>query len=187
VITDRKLLNEIDQAVHGVINGLSSMYRDDELVKNLEGVVNNTPDPGTLFDPRLALGGMGAIAKGQMGGKSGGCTLNAPAMIILCSDTRSIGGPAINIGICGQNMNLVANSLGIKACWVSFTATINMVPGFNEKLGIHPPWRVVSSLALGWPAFRQEGIVPREFRPVTWFRPGVDGPVEETEEGFETI
>jgi nitroreductase/ferredoxin len=181
VITDRKLLDEIDQAVHGVIGGISGMYRDDELVKNLAAMVENNPEPG-MFDPRLALGGMGAIARGNMG-----CTLNAPAMIILCSDTRSISGPQLNIGICGQNMNLVANSLGIKACWVGFTATINMIPGFPEKLGIHEPWRVVNSLALGWPAFKQEGIVPREFRPVTWFRPGAQGPAEETEEGFETV
>jgi hypothetical protein len=62
-----------------------------------------------------------------------------------------------------------------------------VVPGFPEKLGIHPPWRIASSLCLGWPEFKQEGIVPREFRPVTWFRPGADGPVEENEMGFETV
>jgi hypothetical protein len=34
----------------------------------------------------------------------------------------------------------------------------------------------MSSLVLGYPRFRQEGVVPREFRPVTWFREGASGP-----------
>lgn len=185
VITDRKLLDEIDQTVHAAISGISAMYRDDNLVHNLAPMVDLN-QPGT-YDPRLALGGMGAIARGTMGGRSGGCTLNAPAVILLAADTRAIGGPHINIGICGQNMNLVCNSLGIKACWVGFIAVLNMIPGFPEKLGIYPPWQIISSLCIGWPEFKQEGIVPREYRPVTWFRPGADGPVEETGEGFETV
>jgi len=174
VITDRKVLDEIDVAVKGVLGGMSAMYRNDDLVKNLAGMVNPA-EPG-LFDPRLALGGMGAIATSGMG-----CTLNAPAVILFLGDARSIGGPQINIGICGANMNLVANSLGIKACWVGFTAVVQMVPGFAEKLGVKPPWRIISSMTLGWPAFKQEGMVPREYRPVTWIRPGA-APVEETAE-----
>jgi nitroreductase/NAD-dependent dihydropyrimidine dehydrogenase PreA subunit len=184
-ITDRKVLDEIDQAVQAVVGRINGMYRDDSQVQDLSSMVDLN-QPG-IFDPRVSIGGMGAIAKGEMGGKKSGTTLNAPAVILLVSDTRSISGSQINIGICGQNMNLVCNSLGIKACWVSFVAGLNMVPGFPEKLGIHPPWQIVSSLSIGWPDFKQEGIVPREFRPVTWFRPGAAGPVEETEEGFETV
>jgi hypothetical protein len=29
---------------------------------------------------------------------------------------------------------------------------------------------------LGWPAFKQEGMVAREFRPVTWVRDGSEKP-----------
>jgi hypothetical protein len=32
-------------------------------------------------------------------------------------------------------------------------------------------------MVLGYPKFKQEGIVPREFRPITWFREGESGPV----------
>ena len=185
VITDRKLLDEIDQAVQAVIGRINGTYRDDSQVQNLSAMVDLN-QPG-IFDPRLSIGGMGAIAKGEMGGKKSCTTLNAPAVILLVSDTRSISGPQINIGICGQNMNLVCNSLGIKACWVGFVAVLNLVPGFHEKLGIKPPWTIISSMCLGWPEFKQEGIVPREYRPVTWFRAGAAGPVEETEKGFETV
>ena len=169
VITDRAILDEIDQAVQGAVKGFHGMYMDDEAVKGLESMVNREA-PGT-FDPRVIIGGMGAVAKGDMG-----CSLGAPAMVLLLGDTRSIGNPQINIGIAGQNMNLVANSLGIKACWVGFVAMVHMVPGFAEKLGIEPPWQILSSLVLGWPAFKQEGMVPREYRPVPWFRNGYENP-----------
>jgi len=133
-------------------------------------------NPG-LYDPRVAWGGMGVISKKNMPP-----LLNAPAVIILAGDSRSIGGPQINVGICCQNMNLVANSLGIKACWVGFLAVLHMAPNFvEEKFGIKPPWQIISSLVLGWPEFKQEGIVPREFRPVTWYRQGAAGP--EIDEG----
>jgi hypothetical protein len=46
----------------------------------------------------------------------------------------------------------------------------------EEELGIKPPWQIISSLVLGWPKFKQEGIVPREYRPVTWYRDGAQGP-----------
>ena len=44
----------------------------------------------------------------------------------------------------------------------------------KKELGIEPPWISVSSLCLGYPKFKQEGIVPRERRPVKWFREDKD-------------
>jgi nitroreductase/ferredoxin len=170
VVTDQKLMAEIDEAVWGVTNGIYQTFKNDDTVGQLADMVDPA-NPG-LFDPRLANGGMGGIAK-----KSLPALLGAPALILILGDTRSISGPQINVGICGQNMNLVANSLGIKACWVGFVFTLHMVPNFvEEKLGIKPPWQIISSLVMGWPAFNQEGVVAREYRPVTWYRDGTDGP-----------
>jgi hypothetical protein len=45
-----------------------------------------------------------------------------------------------------------------------------------EKLGITPPWKAATALCIGYPKFKQEGMVPREYRPVTWFRDGVEVP-----------
>jgi hypothetical protein len=53
---------------------------------------------------------------------------------------------------------------------------VDSVPELKAKLGIEPPWRISTTIALGFPRFKQRGIVPREARPVTWFRPGADGP-----------
>jgi hypothetical protein len=51
-----------------------------------------------------------------------------------------------------------------------------MVPPMMEKLGLKPPWRICSSIVLGYPQFKQDGMVPREFRPIAWFREGATGP-----------
>jgi nitroreductase/NAD-dependent dihydropyrimidine dehydrogenase PreA subunit len=170
VITDKAILAEIDKGIVDTMKMFDNMYKSDDMVKGLEAMCQPPAGPG-VFDPRQILGGTPAIVKAELPP-----SLNAPAMILLLGDERAIGGPQINIGICGQNMNLVANSLGIKACWVGFVAVIENLPQLKEKLGITPPWRIVSSLVLGYPSFPQEGVVPREYRPVTWFREGSDGP-----------
>jgi len=40
---------------------------------------------------------------------------------------------------------------------------------------------VQSALVMGYPKFEQEGLVPREDRPVTWFREGGEGPEFESQ------
>ncbi len=170
VVTDRALIDEMNEAQYGVMNTLYNMYRNDELVTGLVPMYESDPNPG-LYDPRVILGGFGSIAK-----RYGPVFLNAPAVILIAADDRAISGTDINVGICGQNMNLVANSLGIRACWVGFSQVINMLPPLMEKLGLKPPWKISSALVLGYPKFKQDGLVPREFRPVTWFREGSEGP-----------
>ncbi|MHA1254507.1 MAG: nitroreductase family protein, partial [Promethearchaeota archaeon] len=117
-------------------------------------------------------GGMGCIGQNE----DISVSFNAPVVILILGDERATN-YKINIGICGQNMNLVANSLGIKAFWNGFLAGFTEgIPPLKKKLGIKSPWKIVESICMGYPAFKQEGIVPREYRPVTWFREGSDGP-----------
>jgi len=167
VITDRALIKAMDEAVISGMTGIYNMYRDDDQVKKLEAMVQNSAGAG---DPRLMIGGMGSVANRILPP-----SLGAPCVILLAADSRAIGGPQMSIGICGQNMNLVANSLGIKACWVGFLAGVANSPLVADKVGLAPPWRVVTTLVLGYPRFKQEGIVPREYRPVTWVHEGAEG------------
>jgi len=150
VITDKAMIAKMDEGTWAMINGVRGMYKNDDMVPHLEGMAESSP--GT-FDPRLILGGMGAIV-----GKHLPPSLNAPCAILLVGDARAISGPQLNIGICGQNMNLVANSLGIKACWNGFLAA--GAAAVADQLDLKPNWSVITSLVLGWPAFKQEGIVP---------------------------
>jgi nitroreductase len=173
VITNKEMINQIDAVAMNVIKNLHNTYMNDNSVKALEGLVKGPPPSGGNADPRVIIGGMGAV------GKEGGLSpsLNAPAVILLLADERAIGNPHLNIGICGENMNLVANSLGIKACWSGFFALgANFHPTLKKEMGIEPPWNCISSLCIGYPKFKQEGMVPRELRPVKWFREDKDKP-----------
>jgi len=173
VITDKALIAEIDKTTKNLLANLYNMYTNEKTVKGLTAMVEGPPFSVAAFDPRVMLGGFGVMAKHPELYPS----MDAPAIILLLADERSIGSPELNLGICGQNMNLVANSLGIKACWNGFIAAgINFFQPIKTKLGIKKPWSVATSLCLGYPRFKQEGIVPREFRPVTWFKEGLEGP-----------
>ncbi|MFX1574342.1 MAG: nitroreductase family protein [Promethearchaeota archaeon] len=171
VITNKALIKEIDQVSMNLIKFMYNAYIIDKAVQNLVPIIEGPPlNPGA-GDPRVILGGMGSVTKNEEVLPS----LNAPAIILLCADERAIISPQLNVGICGENMNLVANSLGIKACWSGFFAIgANYHPPLKRKLGIKYPWTCVTSLCLGYPKFKQEGIVPREYRPVTWFKEGSD-------------
>jgi nitroreductase/NAD-dependent dihydropyrimidine dehydrogenase PreA subunit len=174
VLTDKALINEINEGVASTLNVLNAMYQDDEMVRQLAAALETSPQPPGTFDLRVTMGGTKSIAK-----RYGPVLLNAPAAILMLEDERAPSAGGINIGICGQNMTLVANSLGLGACWVGFVTVAAMIPPLAERLGIAPPWKLVASLALGYPKFKQEGMVPREYRPVTWFRGGAGASVEE--------
>ncbi len=169
VVTDTALMDEIALRIRPMAQMVSTMYRTDEMLEMLAMQYETDPQPG-MFDPRVQ-GGVFAVGEGVLP-----VFQNAPAFIINLGDERANGGPEINVGICGQNMTLVANSLGLGACWVGFVGLINMLEDVKQQLGIEPPYKVMSSLAIGYPAFKQHGIVAREAKPVTWFRPGSKGP-----------
>jgi nitroreductase/NAD-dependent dihydropyrimidine dehydrogenase PreA subunit len=169
VITNKALLKEIDTTVKKSVQLLYKMYLNDKAVKNLVTFAKESPG---IYDPRVVYGGMGCIGQNE----DISVSFNAPVVILILGDERAPN-YEINIGICGQNMNLVANSLGIKAFWNGFLAGFTEgIPPLKKKLGIKSPWKIVESICMGYPAFKQEGIVPREYRPVTWFREGSDGP-----------
>lgn len=170
VVTDKGLIEEMDEAVYNIMSGMYNMYTNDEAVKNMAAGYEANPNPG-LYDPRIMLGGAGGVAKRNLP-----VFLNAPAVVLIAGDERAISGAEINVGICGENMILAANSLGIRACWVGFSQVVNMVPPLRDKIGLKPPWTIRSSVVLGYPKFKQDGMVAREYRPVTWFREDSEAP-----------
>jgi nitroreductase len=165
VITNRALIDQLEEACLVVWQQLYPMFTDDEAVMNL---VETVPDVGA-FDPRVQ-GGIRCVAKKELP-----IFLNAPAVIFLgCSNKMAF--PEQHAGICGQNMTIAAKSLGIGSCWSNFAATVDMIPELKAKLGYDDTWKIYSALCLGYPKFNQEGMVPRQRRPVTWFKPGIETP-----------
>ena len=75
----------------------------------------------------------------------------APAVILLLADKRGIGSVELDTGIAGQTMVLAAHSLGLGTCWVSLAKAIGFDKKLCRKLGIEEPFKIISSLTLGYP------------------------------------
>ncbi len=166
-------MKEIDDGAETVMKALTARYQDPEGLKQFAEGVRAGAVPASMFDPRITR------ALGSPDRQYRPILLGAPVILLILEDERSVGGGGLHTGICGQNMTLVANSLGLGACWLGFSLLALAIPGMKEKLGITPPWKLVSALAMGYPKFKQEGMVPREYRPVTWVRDGASGPVDD--------
>jgi hypothetical protein len=126
-----------------------------------------------VFDPRVQYG-MRCVAVKELP-----VFFGAPVVIFVGVNNR-MANPAIETGICGQNMNLAAASLELGFCWGGFATILNTVPDIKSKLGYDDQWDIGMAFCLGYPAFNQKGMVSRHFRPITWFRPGQTHPEIET-------
>jgi nitroreductase/NAD-dependent dihydropyrimidine dehydrogenase PreA subunit len=164
VVTDPELLGELEVASQGLWAGLDGLMADDSKVADLVKTL-----PVAIFDPRVR-NGMGCIARKELP-----VFMNAPLLIFVAGNGK-MGDPELHAGIAAQNMNLVAKSLGLGCCYAGFGRSVNLIPGMLERLGYSENWTVHTVLCIGYPRFKQEGIVPRHYRPVTWFRPGSKGP-----------
>ncbi|MBU2490444.1 MAG: nitroreductase family protein [Proteobacteria bacterium] len=100
----------------------------------------------------------------------------APTLVLLYQDDRGVSRPAVDIGICGQNMVLAAHSLGAASCWLGMIKLPLYLPKWRKRLGVAYPYRLDECLALGWPSQPADGAVPREIQEVTWFEGGPDDP-----------
>ncbi len=168
VVTDPEFLCQLEVACHAVWEGLHGMFTSDEQVLNLVKTI-----PAGVFDPRVQYG-LSCIARKELL-----VFFDAPAVVFI-GGNKKMANPEIHAGIAGQNMNLAAVSLGLGFCWSNFGAGVNFIPEIMAKLGYGDPWTVQTTVCIGYPKFKQQGVVPRHFRPITWFRPGSEKPDIET-------
>lgn len=168
VVTDPQFISELEAACHAVWENLYGMFTNDEQVINLVQTV-----PAGVFDPRVQYG-VGCIARKELA-----VFFGAPAVIFI-GVNRKMANPELHAGVTGQNMNLAAAALGLGFCWSNFGAGVNFIPELLAKLGYEDPWTVQTTACIGYPKFKQRGMVSRHFRPITWFRSGADGPQIET-------
>ena len=166
VVTDKGFIDELETAIQALWASMYPAFLDDSAVMNLVGVV-----PTGIFEPRTQYGFRCTATKELP------VFLNAPCVIFLGGNEK-LNDAVLEIGICGQNMNIVAASLGLGFCWSNFGGKgVNLIPELKAKLGYEDPsWNIVTAAVLGYPKFKQSGMVPRHKRPVTWFRPDSKGP-----------
>ena len=115
----------------------------------------------------VPVSAMAAIAEGRFA-----VFHRAPTVILLLMDKRGIGTPEIDIGICGQNMVLAAQSLGIGTCWVGFSKFLNEGAEWRERFGAEDPWEIVEAITLGWPVGDPTRLIARETHEIAWFEHG---------------
>ncbi len=176
VIADRDLLDRIGAACTARAAPLSKLYLKNgggtprEALKTLAVNALARLSPNN-FDQRLAHG-IDTIASNDRYD----VFLHAPALIVVLGDTRGIGEPLIDCSLAAHNMVLVAHSLGLGTCYVGFTKMLNTLPALKDELGIAWPWKVMTSIAVGYPRTRIDKAVARERPPVTWFPADRSGP-----------
>lgn len=171
VVTDKEFLNELEKSAHAVWSSIHTQYNDDEQVVGLwQELGGEAMTPGAV-EPRAIIRGLNVLVAKELS-----VFLNAPCVIFVGASDNMIG-PDLHAGIAGQNMNIVANSLGLGMCWSGFGALgSELNQDLKKKLGFDNGWRIITALCIGHPKFKQRGLAKRHYRPVTWFRPGKEEP-----------
>ena len=97
----------------------------------------------------------------------------APTVVFIFKDVRGVSSPELDCGIAGQNMVLAAHSMGLGTCWVGFAKlAFERTDEWRRRLNIEYPYKFGSSLAIGWPRGRPDGMIERQTHPVDWYENG---------------
>jgi len=123
------------------------------------------------FQPNMMhpvpVSGVTAIAQGRFA-----VFHHAPTVILILMDKRGIGVPPIDIGICGTNIVLAAQSLGIGSCWVGFSKFLNQSKDWLARLGVEEPYEISEAITLGYTVGDTTHLIARETRETAWFEGG---------------
>ncbi len=115
----------------------------------------------------VPVSGITAIAEGRFA-----VFHHAPTVILLLMDKRGIGVPPIDIGICGTNIVLAAQSLGLGTCWIGFSKFLNQSPEWCVKLGVEEPYEISEAITVGYPVGNPTHLIARETHEIGWFEDG---------------
>lgn len=174
VITDRKLMDELNRYTLNFLGTFSKLWtKDNPLIKLAKRLLcliyPNATDPrpmqvvANLFKPQF--------------GKEMHTFFDAPCAIMVFPHDLHVSDPEIGVGIVCQNMVLAAHSLGLGTCYVGFVANAlnkdrKTRKRFAKTLGMEWPFVEAGMILLiGYPAVQTDGVVSREFPPVTWIEP----------------
>jgi nitroreductase len=96
----------------------------------------------------------------------------APTVILLLVDKRGVGVPEIDIGICGTNIVLAAQSLGLGTCWVGFSKLLGSSKEWCARLGVGEPYEISEAITVGYPVGDTTHLIERETHEIAWFEKG---------------
>jgi nitroreductase len=98
----------------------------------------------------------------------------APTVILILMDTRGVGTPEIDVGICGQNVVLAAQSLGLGTCWVGFSKLLNQSPEWRARLGVAWPFEITEAITVGHPIGEPTRPIARDTHEIRWLEGGTE-------------
>ena len=84
---------------------------------------------------------------------------NAPLVMFIFANPEAMS-PEYDCAMAAQNIMLGARSLGIGSCWIGMAAPLGMSKQFMNEVGVPEDHRLISSLALGFPA-KQDQLAPQ--------------------------
>ena len=96
----------------------------------------------------------------------------APTVILLLMDKRGVGTPEIDIGICGTNIVLAAQSFGLGTCWVGFSKLLNQSREWRARLGVESPFEITEGITVGYPIGEPTRPIARDTHEIAWFENG---------------
>ena len=169
VIRDRDMINAITETAIQVCKKFKGLieyrYTDSSLKRMIANAVIRLK-PNDLHP--VPFGAVSLIADEKLE-----LFHSAPTVILLLEDVRGIGNPSLDCGIAAQNMVLAAHSMGLGTCYIGFTkAALDASGALRKRLGIDYPYRFLTSLAIGFPVGKPDGMVPRPTHAVDWFEDG---------------
>lgn len=176
-ITDRDLLDRIGAECKKALQPLPGLYmRKNGRPEPLRSLAINLLSRIVphYFDQRVIYGS-DTVANNERWDTF----LNAPALIIVLGDMRGIGDPMLDCALSAHNMVLAAESLGLGTCYVGFIKSVDFIPSLKRKLGIQWPYKIITSIALGYPKTPTNRAVSRERPRITWFPANRSGPIKE--------
>ncbi|MGK5091171.1 nitroreductase family protein [Deltaproteobacteria bacterium TL4] len=166
VVNNKELIDEMEKDIIRFFKVLMGvMDNDNSVVNRVLKPLSNTLkkiNPHQFHPVPFSL--MQQIVKEKVGVFHG-----APTLILLLEDSRGIGQPALDVGICGQNMVLAAHSMGAGTCWIGLIKALMYYPHWRQFFGVKYPYRLTDCIAIGKPKGRLDGEVPREIQRVDWF------------------
>ncbi len=93
---------------------------------------------------------------------------NAPAMVIVLGDTRMSVNPVVDGALAASNMEMMANTLNLGACYNGFFALAAQSDVIRDFLYIPKNKKVITSLLIGYTDNKYLRTVPRKKAEIQW-------------------
>ncbi|MDY6933325.1 MAG: nitroreductase family protein [Spirochaetota bacterium] len=160
VVTDKKMIEEVDKQCIKITNPLQRLFNGKSLWRRMVvSLLSYIMVNGMDQRPIPAVEKMNQIET---------LTFGAPVVIHVLKDKRGISNPDLDVGIASQNLVIAAHSLGLGTCYIGFEAPIRFLPSLKKKLGIIHPYEWVTTICVGYPKGEIDHPVARGRIPVDW-------------------